>query len=86
MPRISAFYGIIVRMYHDDHAPPHVHVQYSEKWAKISIGEVKVIDGSLPPRVIRLYREWAGLHQNELLENWRRARRSLPLEPISPLE
>ncbi|HTW90206.1 MAG TPA: DUF4160 domain-containing protein [bacterium] len=27
MPEISRFFGIVVRMYHDDHNPPDVHVQ-----------------------------------------------------------
>jgi hypothetical protein len=26
MPIISSFFGIYVRMYFDDHPPPHVHV------------------------------------------------------------
>mgnify|MGYP003575944346 CR=1 FL=1 len=30
MPTISTFYGITIRMFYDDHAPPHFHVQYSE--------------------------------------------------------
>lgn len=28
MPIISMFFGIVVRMYADDHNPPHVHVEY----------------------------------------------------------
>jgi len=28
MPIISSFFGIYVRMYFADHAPPHVHVEY----------------------------------------------------------
>jgi hypothetical protein len=30
MPRISAFYGIIVWMYWKDHNPPHIHATYQE--------------------------------------------------------
>jgi hypothetical protein len=30
MPEISRFYGIIVRMFTDDHAPPHFHAFYNE--------------------------------------------------------
>jgi len=25
MPRISTFYGIVIAIYYDDHAPPHFH-------------------------------------------------------------
>jgi len=28
VPVISNFFGIYVRMYFDDHAPPHIHVEY----------------------------------------------------------
>lgn len=39
-----------------------------------------------PPRALDFVREWAALHRAELLENWSRARRQQPLEPIAPLE
>ena len=28
MPVISYFFGITIRMYHDDHPPMHIHVEY----------------------------------------------------------
>jgi hypothetical protein len=28
VPEISRFLGIVIRMYFDDHAPPHFHVIY----------------------------------------------------------
>jgi hypothetical protein len=28
MPILSVFFGIIVRMWHDDHPPPYIHVEY----------------------------------------------------------
>lgn len=28
MPVLSMFYGIIIRMYFDDHNPPHFHAEY----------------------------------------------------------
>jgi len=27
MPRLSAFYGLVIYMYWNDHAPPHFHVE-----------------------------------------------------------
>ena len=30
MPELSRFYGIIIRMYYDDHAPAHFHAFYGE--------------------------------------------------------
>lgn len=50
MPVISMFYGIIVLMYYFDnkrHHQPHIHVQYSDEEAVISIPEGNLMEGSL---------------------------------------
>jgi hypothetical protein len=62
MPRISAFYGIIVTMYSNDHAPPHFHARYGEYEAKIAIGTGDPLAGQLPGRAVRLVREWTEQH------------------------
>ena len=85
MPRISAFYGIVIWLYRADHPPPHFHAQYGEDWAKIGIGTGRVLEGSLPRRALRMTREWAALHVAELEANWQRAQGEDPLEPIPPL-
>lgn len=28
MPYVSFFFGIIIRMFHDEHNPPHFHAEY----------------------------------------------------------
>ena len=28
MPEICRFFGIIIRMFFDDHHPPHIHTEY----------------------------------------------------------
>ncbi|MDQ2759292.1 MAG: DUF4160 domain-containing protein [Actinomycetota bacterium] len=85
MPRVSAFYGIVVTMYWRDHPPPHFHAAYSGHVAEIAIETVEVIDGWLPPRALRLIVEWAGEHRDELGENWDRARAHDRLLAIDPL-
>ncbi|HTR72121.1 MAG TPA: DUF4160 domain-containing protein [Solirubrobacteraceae bacterium] len=85
MPRISAFYGIVVMMYGNDHAPPHFHARYGEYEAKIAIATGEPIAGRLPTRAVRLVREWAGLHREELQANWESARARTPLASIDPL-
>jgi hypothetical protein len=85
MPRISAFYGIIISMFFDEHPPPHFHAQYGEYKAKVSIREREVIAGRLPTRALRLVREWAGQHTDELLANWAKAEQRTPPDRIEPL-
>ncbi len=36
MPEICRFYGIVIKMYFDDHAPPHFHAEYSEYEARLT--------------------------------------------------
>jgi hypothetical protein len=33
MPTISMFYGMLIQMYWDDHAPPHFHAIYGDHQA-----------------------------------------------------
>jgi hypothetical protein len=86
MPEISRFYGIVVQMYYNDHDPPHFHVRYSGQRALMAIDGFAVLRGNLTARAVNLVREWAALHQAELLVNWSLARRDAELNPISPLE
>ncbi len=86
MPTISQFFGISVRMYYDDHPPPHFHAYYGEHAAKLDIHTLAVREGELPRRALSLVLEWAAEHRHELLENWVRAEAHQPLNGIPPLE
>ncbi len=86
MPRISAFYGIVITMYYLDHHPPHFHALYGEYEAQIVIENGEALAGMLPPRAFRLVREWAEIHRDELQANWARAEAHLPLDTIEPLQ
>ena len=85
MPEISRFYGIVIRMYFDDHAPPHFHAIYASKEAVVDIANLAMIAGELPPRALGLVMEWATLHQGELEELWDLATNLQPLHRIDPL-
>jgi hypothetical protein len=50
MPEISRFYGIVIKMYFADHAPPHFHAEYAEHEARIAIESLALLSGELPPR------------------------------------
>jgi len=86
MPEISRFFGIIIRMYFNDHVPPHFHADYGANSIEITIETLEVLKGKLPNRVLGLVLEWASLHRNELRADWERARKGETLEPIQPLE
>ena len=73
-------------MYFKDHNPPHFHVRYNEHRASVSIKELAVLEGKLPPKVLGLVIEWASQHQEELMQDWKLAEQLQTLKPIKPLE
>ena len=88
MPVISMFYGIIVLMYYFDnkkHQQPHVHVQYSDEEAVISIPDGNVIEGSIRTAKLKLVQAWIEIHQDELMADWRLAVNGQPVLKIDPL-
>jgi hypothetical protein len=68
MPTIPWFYGIAIRMYVRDHAPPHFHAIYGEHEANVSIESGDVIEGELPRAAVRLVKEWTLARQEKLRE------------------
>jgi hypothetical protein len=86
MPEISRFFGIVIAMYHRDHAPPHIHVRYGEFHAKFDIVSGDLIEGSMPRRARALVQEWCSLHLDELREDWQLVQERRPPNKIEPLE
>ena len=82
MPIISYFFGIIVRMYHDDHPPMHIHVEYQGYTAFIGIENGDIIKGNLPMKAQKIVKDWVLEHRAELSKNWELARAMEPLEKI----
>ena len=72
MPVLSRFNRIIIRMYFQqaEHNPPHIHAIYNEDVAAVCINDMKILEGSLPPKILLMVQKWVSLHQNELLQIW----------------
>ncbi|MDJ0755781.1 MAG: DUF4160 domain-containing protein [Ardenticatenaceae bacterium] len=86
MPQISRFFGIVIYMYFNDHAPPHFHAEYAGDEAVYTIETLETLRGQLPRRAHSMVVEWASLNRYELMDNWHRARRMEALEQIDPLD
>jgi hypothetical protein len=86
MPELSRFYGIIIAMFYNDHAPPHFHARYNDRESIFAIDDARHLEGDLPARVRGLVVEWATLHREQLRLAWELAREHKPLPNIEPLE
>ena len=85
MPEISRFYGIVIKMYYNDHQPPHFHAVYGNDEMVVGINSLHIIAGRLPRRAGAMVLEWAAQHQTELQDDWDLARNMNPLVRIDPL-
>jgi hypothetical protein len=89
MPVISMFYGVIVLMYYFDnkkHRQPHIHVQYSDEEAVISIPDGTVLEGTLKSAKLKLVQAWIEIHHEELMADWRLAVNGQAVFKIDPLK
>jgi hypothetical protein len=85
MPELSRFLGIVIYMYHRDHAPAHFHAEYAEFEISVDIESGRVT-GKFPRRALNLVMEWYSLYKVELAADWKRAQARQPLKAIDPLE
>ena len=86
MPEISRFFGIVIRMYYNDHAPPHIHAEYQGQKVLLDF-RGNILRGAMGSKIaLRLVRDWIDLHDVELEDAWNRARGGRDLRPIDPLK
>ncbi|MCH8010937.1 MAG: DUF4160 domain-containing protein [Candidatus Marinimicrobia bacterium] len=85
MPIVSRFFGIIIRMYYDEHTPPHIHAEYQSKKAVFDFYG-NIIRGNLNSRTAtKLVREWIDISLTDLEEDWKLARGGKEIKKIEPL-
>jgi Domain of unknown function (DUF4160) len=76
MPVISMFYGIIIRMFYYDnkeHNLPHIHIEYADFKAVVSIPSGNLLAGNFPPDKLKLVVAWIEIHKDELIADWKLA-------------
>lgn len=85
MPTISMFYGILIRMFYEDHQPPHIHAIYGDEEACYNL-EGELIKGKLPSKQHKLVVAWIAIHQEDLQANWKLASIGEQIFKIEPLK
>ena len=69
MPIICMFYGIIIKMYSNDHNPPHFHAEYQGHRAVFDL-DGNIMKGNLPDQQTRIVCAWCTIHRDELIADW----------------
>ena len=86
MPTISKFRGIKIFINWNDHMPQHFHARYGSHEVLVSINDIELLEGTMPPKQLKMLLGWAAFHQEELKENWELAADHQELFDIEPLK
>ena len=86
MPIISTFFGIVVRMFYQEHEPGHFHAEYQGQQATFLFSGELLAGEIRSGTALRLILEWAAEHRGELEANWARMKTGQALARIRPLE
>jgi hypothetical protein len=70
MPVLKRFGSMSLRMYADDHNPPHFHVVGADFQVQLRISDFSVLAGEARPAMLAEALEWAALHRSELALKW----------------
>jgi hypothetical protein len=86
VPIISVFFGIVVRMFYQEHEPAHFHAEYQGQQGKFDFAGRQLVGSVQSGNALRLIADWAALHRVELDLNWEKMKGGRPLDRIEPLE
>ena len=70
MPTLKRFGAVVVRMYADDHAPPHFHVEAPDFEVLVRISDLTVYAGEARPGQIAEVLRWAEGELGALALKW----------------
>ncbi len=70
MPTLRRFGAVSVRMYADDHRPPHFHIVAPDFQVLVRISDLTVIAGEARPAQIAETIAWAHEHRESLVLKW----------------
>jgi hypothetical protein len=86
MPEISRFLGIKIKMFYNEHNPPHFHAFYGDFKATFSIYTGQMIEGDFPSKQQIFIAAWTLMHLDELMNNWNSLMEGSEISKIKPLE
>jgi hypothetical protein len=70
MPALQRFGAIVVRMYADDHAQPHIHIEAPDFEVLVRLSDLSAMAGAARPAQISEALRWADQEREALLRQW----------------
>jgi hypothetical protein len=69
---------LIIRVYANDHLPPHFHAIAPDFEALIEIESLQVMRGDLPPQARKAVMDWANRNRTAIVGEWNRINPRFP--------
>ena len=70
MPTLQRFGRVSIRMYADDHRPPHFHIVGPDFQVVVAIADLRIIAGTARRRQFAEAMAWAEAHRDMLARKW----------------
>ena len=75
MAKLHQIGRTIIRVYANDHLPPHFHVITPDYEALVEIATLEILKGAIPARVRKPVMEWAKANIDVIKTEWNRVNR-----------
>ncbi len=70
MPVLTRLKNIVIRMFFDDHAPPHIHADDNEKSGLFELENFEMFKGNLDTKDQKEVKNWATKFKDKIKEMW----------------
>ncbi len=70
MPVLKRFGAISLRLYADDHSPPHFHIVGTDLQVLVRIADLSILAGDARPAVLVEALAWAAENRDALARKW----------------
>ncbi len=70
MPTLKRFGALLVRIYADDHFPPHFHIEAPDFEVLVAIADLTIVAGTARPSQISEVLRWAEKEKRYLMLKW----------------
>jgi hypothetical protein len=72
VPTIIKLGNIAIRMFANDHNPPHFHIVTADRQIAVALRDFSILAGSMERKNLDVALEWATKNKERLHDEWKR--------------
>jgi len=83
--KTGSIISCVTSIFSTGHHKPHLHAEYAEYKAVLSLEDGALFAGELPSKKLKIVKAWMAIHEDELQADWKLAVEGKELYRIEPL-